>query len=132
MRENDKYAHQLQEVSEYSDRYQRHPAETYAKRNSATVPKSLSTSLYDTNQTQKDMPRARSTTRLPQNKDVLADVYDNMLVKSRKAPRTFYYLGNIPTNGALDVYSMKNFETLTPVREPTLAKEVSHENSTEN
>lgn len=47
-------------------------------------------------------------------------VYNNMLVKSEKAPRTFYYLGKVPTNGALDVYSMKDFQTLTPVYQPTL------------
>jgi hypothetical protein len=131
MRENDKYANQLADRSEYSERFQKYSAETYAVRNSATVSRSLSTSLYDAGQ--KDVPaRARTSVRLPQTKDVLADVYENMLVRARRAPRTFYYLGKIPTNGALDVYSMKDFETLTPVREPTLAKEVSHENSTEN
>ena len=48
-----------------------------------------------------------------------------MLVRSKRVPRTFYYLGKIPTNGSLDVYSMKDFETLTPVYEPTLAKAIS-------
>ena len=59
-----------------------------------------------------------SALRLPQTKDVMETVYANMLIKSSKAPRTFYYLGKIPTNGALDVYSMKDFETLTPAKDP--------------
>lgn len=66
---------------------------------------------------------ARSTNssalRLPQARDVMDTVYSNMLIKSSKAPRTFYYLGKIPTNGALDVYSMRDFETLAPINEPS-------------
>ena len=133
MRENDKYANQLPDVSEYSDRFQKYPQEKYLKRNTA-CPKELSTSLFDINEKLNNMPRARTTTstsvRLPQTKDVMENVHNNMLVKSAKLPRTFYYLGKVPTSGALDVYSMKDFETLTPVYEPTLAKAVSHEKST--
>jgi hypothetical protein len=136
MRENDKYANQIPDVTEYAERFQKHASEFYAKRNSATVPRLLSTSMYDTNKTQSGAARARTTvstaTRLPQTKDVLESVYENMLVRSSKTPRTFYYLGKVPTNGALDVYSMKDFETLVPVREPTAAKAVNHENSVEN
>ncbi len=68
------------------------------------------------------MPMSRATNsalRQPQARDVMDTVYANMLMKSSKAPRTFYYLGKIPTNGALDVYSMRDFETLAPVNEPT-------------
>jgi hypothetical protein len=53
--------------------------------------------------------------RHPQTGDVTNSVYNDLLVKTNKAPRTFYYLGKIPTNGSLDVYSMKDFETLTPL-----------------
>jgi hypothetical protein len=44
-------------------------------------------------------------------------IYNDIFVKTNKAPRTFYYLGKIPTNGTLDVYNMKDFETLTPAVE---------------
>ncbi len=129
LRAADKHEKQLQDVSEYSDRYQKHPSESYLKRNASACPKDLSTSLYDLNAKLNDIPRARTTTstsvRLPQTKDVMENVYENMLVKSKKAPRTFYYLGKIPTNGALDVYSMNDFETLTPVYAPTIAKAIS-------
>ena len=72
------------------------------------------------------MRSTSSSIREPQARDVLDTVYANMLLKSQKAPRTFYYLGKIPTNGLLDVYSMKDFETLTPFNQPT--KEFEHAN----
>jgi hypothetical protein len=55
--------------------------------------------------------------RQPQTGDVMDSIYNNIFVKTNKAPRTFYYLGKIPTNGTLDVYNMKDFETLTPAAE---------------
>ena len=36
----------------------------------------------------------------------------NMLDKSNRAPHAFYYLGKVLTDGSMDVYCMKNFETL--------------------
>lgn len=134
MRENDKYVNQLADRSEYRDRYQKPADDNYHRRSMAACPKELSTSLFDINTKLNDAPRARTSDstsrRLPQTKDVMQNVYENMLVKSKKAPRTFYYLGKIPANGSLDVYSMKDFETLTPVYEPTLAKAISNEKST--
>jgi hypothetical protein len=55
-------------------------------------------------------------------------VYNDLFAKTNKAPRTFYYLGKIPTDGALDVYSMKDFETLTPV----VAKDANKKNQPVN
>lgn len=89
------------------------------------VPKDISTNFYDPNLKLNNTPAARSTTsalRLPQAKDVMETVYANMLLKSSKAPRTFYYMGKIPTNGALDVYSMRDFETLVPANEHSKVK----------
>lgn len=122
-KEKDKYTSQLPNLSEYSQNYQKHSQESYLQRSKYTVPKEISTSFFDTNKKLNFAPKFRSSTgqlREPQARDVLDTVYSNMLAKSNKAPRTFYYLGKVPTNGALDVYSMKDFETLTPVYEPTL------------
>ena len=121
IRENDRYAKQLPHVSEYAENFQRYSDANYTQRVTTSVPTEISSSFYDTNKKLNHNPMARSTTgamRLPQARDVLDTVYSNMLVKSDKAPRTFYYLGKIPTNGALDVYSMKDFETLTSRHEP--------------
>ena len=122
MREADKYASQLPNLSEYSHHFQKHPNESYLQRSTNTIPKEVSTSFYDINKKLNYTPKFRSTSssvREPQARDVLDTVYANMLLKSQKAPRTFYYLGKVPTNGVLDVYSMKDFETLTPVNQPT-------------
>lgn len=117
IRYEDKYKSQLPNLSEYNDRFQRHSAENYLKRSLLSVPKNLSTSFFEINKTLNNQLDTRSTTgrlRQPQTGDVMNSVYNEMFIKSTKAPRTLYYLGKIPTNGALDVYSMKDFETLTP------------------
>lgn len=119
--EEDKYRNQIPNVSEYSERFQKHPSSAYLQRTTFAVPKDISASFNKLNLTLNNNPKPRTNSgslRLPQARDVLDTVYSNMLVKSDKAPRTFYYLGKVPTNGALDVYSMKNFETLTSVNEP--------------
>ena len=122
MREDDKYKSQLRNLSEYSDRYQNHPSEAYLNRRTAGVPKEVSSSFNDINVTLNNMPKSRTTSsslREPQARDVMETIYNKMLIKSSKAPRTYYYLGKIPTDGALDVYSMKDYETLTPKYEPS-------------
>ena len=128
IRENDKYTNQWPNVTEYSDRFQRHSKESYLNRVTTGVPKDVSTNHYDLNIKLNNAPKPRTTNstslRLPQARDVLDTVYANMLIKSSKAPRTFYYLGKIPTNGALDVYSMRDFETLDPVNQPQRIKSV--------
>lgn len=109
-------------LTEYTDRYQKHPSDVYLNRNTVGVPKDISASFNDINIKLNQTPKARSTSsslREPQARDVMDTIYEKMLIRSSKAPRTYYYLGKIPTNGALDVYSMKDYETLTPVREPT-------------
>lgn len=125
IRESDKYSSQLPNITEYSDRFQKHSNDSYLKRVTTGVPKDISTNFYDPNLKLNNTPAARSTTsalRLPQAKDVMETVYANMLLKSSKAPRTFYYMGKIPTNGALDVYSMRDFETLVPANEHSKVK----------
>ena len=122
MREKDKYVSQLPNLSEYNHHFQKHSAESYLQRSTNTIPKEVSASFNDINQKLNYTPKYRSTSssvREPQARDVLDTVYANMLLKSHKAPRTFYYLGKIPTNGMLDVYSMKDFETLTPNNMPS-------------
>lgn len=119
--EDDKYRNQIPNVSEYADRFQKHPNDSYLQKTVYAVPKNISASFNNLNLTLNNLPKWRSTNgslREPQARDVLDTVYSDMLVRSAKAPRTFYYLGKVPTNGALDVYSMKNYETLTPVHEP--------------
>jgi hypothetical protein len=125
IREEDKFKSQLRNLSEYTDRYQSHPSEAYLNRNTAGVPKEISSSFNDINVKLNNMPKSRSTTsslREPQARDVMETIYTKMLIKSSKAPRTYYYLGKIPTNGALDVYSMKDYETLTPKYEPSVGE----------
>lgn len=127
-REDDKYKNQLPNVSEYNERYQKHPKESYLQRTTNGIQKDISASFNDINVKLNNMPKPRATDgslREPQARDVLDTVYSNMLVRSNKAPRTLYYLGKVPTNGALDVYSMRNFETLTPVNQPTNAHQIS-------
>lgn len=122
VRERDKYVSQLPNLSEYNHHFQKHPTESYLQKNTNSIPKEVSASFYDINNKLNNAPKFRSTSsgiREPQARDVLDTVYANMLLKSQKAPRTFYYLGKVPTNGLLDVYSMKDFETLTPVNFPT-------------
>ncbi len=122
MKEKDKYVSQLPNLSEYNHQFQKHSAESYLQKSTNTIPKEVSASFYDINKKLNHTPKFRSTSssiREPQARDVLDTVYANMLLKSHKAPRTFYYLGKVPTNGVLDVYSMKDFETLTPVNQPT-------------
>ncbi|CAF1029802.1 unnamed protein product [Brachionus calyciflorus] len=119
--EDDKYKNQIPNVSEYFDRYQTHSKDAYLQRTISAVPKEISASFNKLNLTLNNQPKPRSysgSLREPQARDVLDTVYANMLIKSSKAPRTFHYLGKVPTNGLLDVYSMKNYETLTPVHEP--------------
>jgi len=134
LREQDKYRNQLPNLSEYAERFQKHSRESYLQRSKMAIPKELSTNFYDINKklNYQPMPRSNSTSafKAPQTRDVMDDVYNNMLVKSEKAPRTFYYLGKVPTNGALDVYSMKDFQTLTPVYQPTLLNQTEAANKT--
>jgi hypothetical protein len=124
LREQDRYRNQLPNLSEYAERFPKHSRESYLQRSKMAIPKELSTNFYDINKklNYQPMPRSNSTSafKAPQTRDVMDAVYNSMLVKSEKAPRTFYYLGKVPTNGALDVYSMKDFQTLTPVYQPTL------------
>jgi hypothetical protein len=117
IREEDKYKSQLPNLSEYNDRFQKHSRESYLKRSMLSVPKNVSTNFFEINKTLNNQTRPRTldgSSRLPQTGDVMNSIYNEMFVKSSKAPRTLYYLGKIPTNGALDVYSMKDFETLVP------------------
>lgn len=119
--QEDKYRNQIPNVSEYAERYQKHSNDSYLQRTPFAVPKNISASFNNLNLTLNNFPKWRSTSgslREPQARDVLDTVYSDMLVRSAKAPRTLYYLGKVPTNGVLDVYSMKNYETLTPVHEP--------------
>ena len=122
LRQEDKYKSQLPNLTEYTDRYQKPPGDVYLTRQRTFgVPREISASFNDINVKLGEIPKSRSTSsslREPQARDVMDTIYDKMLARSSKAPRTYYYLGKIPTNGALDVYSMKDYETLTPVREP--------------
>jgi hypothetical protein len=115
-KENDKYASQLPNLSEYNQKFQKHPQENYMQRSVNSVPTELSASHYDLNLKMNNMPKTRNQTGLrePQARDFMETVYHNMLDKSNRAPRTFYYLGKIPTDGTFDAYSMKDFETLAP------------------
>lgn len=119
--QDDKYRNQIPNVSEYADKYQKHSNDSYLQKTTYAVPKNISASFNHLNLTLNNLPKWRSNNgslREPQARDVLDTVYSDMLVRSAKAPRTFYYLGKVPTDGSLDVYSMKNFETLTPMHEP--------------
>lgn len=129
MREEDKYKSQLPNLTEYTARYQKPSADVYLNSRTMGIPKEISASFNDINQKLGQIPKSRSTNsslREPQARDVKDTIYEKMLVRSSKAPRTYYYLGKIPTNGALDVYSMKDYETLTPVREPLPATSDIH------
>ncbi len=86
-------------------------------RSTNSVPTEISSSNYDINIKLNKNTKPRTTNsqaREPQARDFMDTVYHNMLDKSNRAPRTFYYLGKVPTDGSLDVYSMKDFETLVP------------------
>lgn len=108
----DKYKNQLAELSEYNERYQEYPTEAYIKRSLFSAPKNISTSLYDINKTLN-----QNKHRFPkrQTDDLMNVICNNMFVNNKKSPSTYYYLGKIPTNGTLDIYSMKDFETLTNI-----------------
>ena len=130
---DDKYKSQLPDLSEYQERYQKHSNEAYLQRNQTGIPKNISTSFYDINKKLNNTTRPRQTSgslRQPQARDVMDTVYDSMLARSDRAPRTYYYLGKIPTNGALDVFSMKEFETLTPVYNPSTNSSFNQPSST--
>lgn len=116
-KEHDKYASQLPNLSEYNDRFQKHADEKYMERVTTSVPTEISSSNYDLNVKLNHNTKPRKmdgSLREPQARDFMDTVYHNMLDKSNRAPRTFYYLGKVPTDGSMDVYSMKDFETLTP------------------
>lgn len=117
MKEHDKYASQLPNLSEYNEKFQKHADEKYMERVTTSVPTEISSSNYDLNIKLNNMPKKRETDgslREPQARDFMDTVYHNMLDKANRAPRTFYYLGKVPTDGSMDVYSMKDFETLSP------------------
>lgn len=115
-KEHDKYASQLPNLSEYNQKFQKHPQENYMQRSVNSVPIEISTSHYDLNKKMNNMPKTRNQVGLrePQARDFMDIVYHNMLDKSNRAPRTYYYLGKVPTDGTFDAYSMKDFETLAP------------------
>lgn len=116
-REHDKYASQLPNLSEYNERFQSHPDASYYMRSTNAVPTEISSSNFDINKKLNKNTKPRTTNsqpREPQARDFMDTVYHNMMDKSNRAPRTFYYLGKVPTDGSLDVYSMKDFETLAP------------------
>ena len=116
-KEHDRYSSQLPNLSEYNDHFQKHPDASYLERVTTSVPTEISSSHYDPNIKLNHNPKARNFNgqmREPQARDFMDTVYNNMLDKSNRAPRTFYYLGKVPTDGSMDVYSMKDFETLTP------------------
>lgn len=120
--EEEKYRKQLPNLSEYTDRYLRPSREVYQNQRTYGVPKEVSASFNDINQKLGEIPKSRSTSssiREPQSRDVTDSMYEKMLVRSRKHPRTYYYLGKVPNDGTLNAFTMRNFETLTPVREPT-------------
>lgn len=82
-----------------------------------SVPTEISSSNYDPNVKLNHNTKPRCMNgqlREPQARDFMDTVYHNMLDKSNRVPRTFHYLGKVPTDGSLDVYSMKDFETLAP------------------
>lgn len=114
-KENDKYASQLPHLSEYTDQFQK--KSDYMERVTTSIPTEISSTNYDPNikLNHNTKPRQMNNQlREPQARDFMDTVYHNMLDKSNRAPRTFYYLGKVPTDGTLDVYSMKDYETLAP------------------
>lgn len=114
-KEQDKYVSQLPNLSEYNEKFQKHA--DYSQRVTTSVPTEISSSNYDLNVklNHNEKPRQMNgLEREPQARDFMDTVYHNMLDRSNRAPRTFYYLGKVPADGSLDVYSMKDFETLTP------------------
>jgi hypothetical protein len=128
LKKNDKYKNQISDNTEYQDRYQLHSQDAYSNNyskfirgnsngNGGGISKDLSTSCYELNKSLNSDSNSR-TKGTTQSRDVMESIYSSMFKKSTKAPRTFYYLGKIPTNGLLDIYSMKDFETLTPLKQP--------------
>ena len=117
------YINKLEDLSEYSDKYQKHSIEFYQKRNFSLVPSDLSTGICDLKTKLNNFPRTRTASStsmgLLETKDVMENVNENIFAKSKKASRTYYYFGKIPTNGLLDIYSMKDFETLASTYVPT-------------
>ena len=115
--EKDKYLSQLPNVSEYKERFQAYSANSYIQAKTSGVPKDISTSLFVLNSTLNNTPKLRSTgssLRQPQTRDLMDIVYSNMYQKPKDLPRTFYYLGKVPTDGTTGVYRVRDFETLMP------------------
>lgn len=122
LREEDTYKSQLPHLSEYNQRYQRHSAASYMNRTPFSVPKTISTNMAKINHSMNNQTRPRladsGLPREPQTTDVTASAYDAQFdnragePQQTQVPRTLHYLGKVPTNGAMGVYSLKSFETL--------------------
>ena len=110
--EADKYRSRLRDITEYEQKYQAHERSAYMERSKFGVPKPISTNLQD--QTMASGEAAES--KQGRTNDVMDATYKNSLHADplKRAQRTMFYLNKIPTDGSLDIYSMRDFETLTP------------------